>query len=35
MRDEAPHILVVDDEPGMAEGCRRVLEAEGYRVETA
>lgn len=28
-------ILVVDDEPGMREGCRRVLAAEGYEVECA
>jgi two-component system, OmpR family, phosphate regulon sensor histidine kinase PhoR len=28
-------ILVVDDEPGMRDGCRRVLEAEGFRVATA
>jgi signal transduction histidine kinase len=28
-------ILVVDDEPGMREGCRRILAAEGYAVETA
>jgi signal transduction histidine kinase/CheY-like chemotaxis protein len=28
-------VLVVDDEPGMRDGCRRVLEAEGFRVKTA
>jgi len=28
-------VLVVDDEPGMREGCRRVLEAEGHQVATA
>lgn len=28
-------ILVVDDELGMREGCRRILEAEGYEVTTA
>lgn len=28
-------ILVVDDEPGMREGCRRILSADGYSVETA
>ena len=28
-------ILVVDDELGMREGCRRILSAEGYIVETA
>ena len=31
----AYRILVVDDEPGIREGCRRILSAEGYRVETA
>ena len=29
------HILVVDDERGIREGCRRVLSAEGYSVEAA
>jgi two-component system sensor histidine kinase/response regulator len=28
-------ILVVDDEAGMREGCRRALTPEGYRVDTA
>jgi len=28
-------ILVIDDEPGMREGCRRTLALEGYAVETA
>ena len=28
-------ILVIDDEPGIREGCRRVLERSGARVETA
>jgi len=28
-------ILVIDDEPGVREGCRRVLEPEGYLVEVA
>lgn len=28
-------ILVIDDEPGMREGCRWVLSAEGYAVELA
>jgi two-component system phosphate regulon sensor histidine kinase PhoR len=28
-------ILVVDDELGMREGCRKVLTSEGYEVETA
>jgi len=33
---QAPtRILVVDDELGMREGCRRILSAEGYDVETA
>ena len=33
---QAPtRILVVDDELGMREGCRRILAAEGYDVETA
>lgn len=29
------HILVIDDELGIREGCRRALEPEGYVVETA
>lgn len=29
------YILVIDDEEGIREGCRRVLEPEGYTVETA
>lgn len=28
-------ILIIDDERGMREGCRRILESEGYSVETA
>jgi two-component system, sensor histidine kinase and response regulator len=28
-------ILVIDDERGIREGCRRVLQAEGYHAETA
>ncbi len=28
-------ILVIDDEPGIRQGCRRALEPLGYRVETA
>jgi len=32
---EPPRVLVIDDEPGMREGCRRTLALEGYRVETA
>jgi len=35
MSTETPRILVVDDEFGMREGCRKVLSAEGYGVETA
>jgi len=35
MNDETVRILVVDDELGMREGCRKILEAEGYEVETA
>jgi len=32
---EPPHILVIDDELGMREGCRRALAAQGYWVEGA
>lgn len=32
---EPQRILVVDDEVGMREGCRRILAAEGFVVETA
>ena len=35
MKDEPVRILVVDDELGMREGCRKILTAEGYEVETA
>ncbi|MEA3438820.1 MAG: hybrid sensor histidine kinase/response regulator [Chloroflexota bacterium] len=28
-------ILIIDDEPGIREGCKRVLEPQGYTVETA
>ncbi|MCU0643851.1 MAG: response regulator, partial [bacterium] len=28
-------ILVVDDERGLREGCRRILESEGYAVDLA
>jgi DNA-binding NtrC family response regulator len=28
-------ILVVDDEPGVPEGCRKILSAEGYDVVSA
>jgi two-component system phosphate regulon sensor histidine kinase PhoR len=31
----APRILVVDDEPGVREGCRKILAAEGYDVTVA
>ncbi len=31
----ADRILVVDDEPGIREGCRRILGREGYQVEVA
>ena len=30
-----PKILVVDDEPGIREGCRRALRPHGYHVDTA
>jgi signal transduction histidine kinase len=30
-----PRILVVDDEPGVREGCRKILAAEGYDVMVA
>ena len=32
---EAVHILVVDDEKGIREGCRRILTSEGYAVDVA
>ena len=35
VRDTPPRILVVDDEPGMREGCRRALAGQGYQVEVA
>jgi len=35
INESQPRILVVDDELGMREGCRRILAAEGYEVETA
>ncbi len=35
MNDKKNRILVVDDELGMREGCRKVLTSEGYEVETA
>jgi CheY-like chemotaxis protein len=31
----APHILVVDDEPGVLRYMRTLLEVESFRVETA
>jgi PAS domain S-box-containing protein len=35
-QEDAPtRILIVDDEPGVREGCRRVLVAQGYEVDTA
>ncbi len=33
--EDKPRILVIDDEMGIREGCRRVLEPAGYLVETA
>ncbi len=35
MEAQIPTILVVDDEVGMREGCRRALTSQGYRVTTA
>lgn len=35
MEDPAANILVIDDEVGMREGCRRVLVAKGFQVSTA
>ena len=35
MNEFGPSILVIDDELGMREGCRKILVAEGYEVETA
>jgi len=35
MSTNAPRILVVDDELGIREGCRKVLSLEGYEVTTA
>jgi two-component system phosphate regulon sensor histidine kinase PhoR len=32
---EATHILVVDDEKGLREGCRRILVSEGHVVDAA
>lgn len=33
--NRTPRILVVDDELGIREGCRKILIPEGYEVETA
>jgi PAS domain S-box-containing protein len=35
MSEGTGRILVVDDERGMREGCRRILESDGHRVTTA
>jgi signal transduction histidine kinase len=35
MTTDTPSILVIDDEVGMREGCRRVLAPHGYSVSTA
>ncbi len=35
MNDGKQRILVVDDELGIREGCRKILTSEGYEVETA
>jgi two-component system, sensor histidine kinase and response regulator len=35
MEEKAANILVVDDEIGMREGCRRALTSQGFRVSTA
>lgn len=35
MNDERTKVLVVDDELGMREGCRKILLSENYVVETA
>jgi signal transduction histidine kinase len=35
MNAEACRIMVVDDEFGIREGCRKILVSEGYEVETA
>ncbi|MBE3133204.1 MAG: response regulator, partial [Acidobacteria bacterium] len=32
---QRPRILVVDDEPGIREGCRKILTSEGFEVLTA
>ncbi len=33
--DQAIHVLVVDDEKGIREGCRRILTSEGFSVDVA
>ena len=35
MAMKIPHILIVDDEPHLRNGLRRILEKEGYEVTTA
>lgn len=35
MQAQRPNILVIDDELGMREGCRRALTSRGFRVSTA
>ena len=35
MNEQKHRILVVDDEPGMREGCRRILVSSGFEVEVA
>jgi len=35
MAKKDEQIIVIDDEQGIREGCRRVLDPEGYQVETA
>jgi len=35
MSQEVPRILVVDDELGIREGCRKIFSVEGYGVEVA
>ena len=35
MEERTPHVLVIDDEVGMREGCRRVLTPYGFSVSTA
>jgi DNA-binding NtrC family response regulator len=34
-KEQPARLLVIDDEEGIREGCRRVLEPQGYIVETA